>query len=166
LQKLIMGLGGMRTAWQRQTKDFGHTQGDKYSVLVFDNRGIGESGKPMMRYSTSEMARDVLELVDHVGWSAKRDLHVVGISMGGMIAQELVQSTRSGVLNLLSANMARRCLSLIELVACRWCPPPRILRTPRYVTMQLLLTKSKPIKLNKTGLLGEHLQQDNAIVSI
>jgi pimeloyl-ACP methyl ester carboxylesterase len=85
-----MGLGGIKSAWQRQTKDFGHTQGDKYSVLVFDNRGIGDSGKPLMRYSTLEMAKDVVELVDHVGWTGKRDLNVVGISMGGMIAQELV----------------------------------------------------------------------------
>lgn len=85
-----MGLGGFKTAWQRQTKDFSHTQADKYSSLIIDNRGVGESDKPMMRYSTSEMARDVLEVLDHIGWTEKRQLHVVGISMGGMIAQELV----------------------------------------------------------------------------
>lgn len=85
-----MGLGGFKTAWQRQTKDFSHTQADKYSSLIIDNRGVGESDKPMMRYSTSEMARDVLEVLDNIGWTEKRQLHVVGISMGGMIAQELV----------------------------------------------------------------------------
>jgi pimeloyl-ACP methyl ester carboxylesterase len=84
-----MGLGGMKTAWQRQTKDFGHSQGDTYSCLVYDNRGIGDSDKPMMRYSTSEMARDLIEILDHVGWAEDRSLHVTGISMGGMIAQEL-----------------------------------------------------------------------------
>lgn len=84
-----MGLGSLKTAWQRQTKDFGHTQGDKYSVLLIDNRGIGESDKPFMRYSTSEMAKDVIELVDHLGWTEERQLHAVGISMGGMICQEL-----------------------------------------------------------------------------
>ena len=85
-----MGLGGFKTAWQRQTKDFGHDQGSKYSCLIFDNRGIGESGKPIMRYSTSEMARDTFELLDHLGWKAMRQLHVIGVSMGGMIAQEMV----------------------------------------------------------------------------
>ncbi|KAF9741881.1 hypothetical protein PMIN06_008006 [Paraphaeosphaeria minitans] len=85
----VMGLGGMKYAWQRQTKDFAHTQGEKYSVLTLDNRGIGESDKPMFRYSTSEMAKDVIEVMDHVGWTGKRDCHVVGISMGGMIAQEM-----------------------------------------------------------------------------
>jgi predicted alpha/beta hydrolase len=85
-----MGLGGMKYAWQRQTKDFAHTKGDQYSSLVTDNRGIGDSDKPTSRYSTSEMAKDIVEVVDHIGWTGKRELHVIGISMGGMIAQEIV----------------------------------------------------------------------------
>ncbi|KAI9737575.1 MAG: hypothetical protein M1834_009730 [Cirrosporium novae-zelandiae] len=85
----IMGLAGFKTAWQRQTKDFGHDQGSKYQCLIFDNRGIGESDKPTMRYSTLEMAKDVVELLDYVGWTEKRQLHIIGVSMGGMIAQEL-----------------------------------------------------------------------------
>ena len=88
-----MGLGGLKSAWQRQTKDFGHTQGSTYSSLIIDNRGVGESDKPLMRYSTSEMARDILEVIDHIGWTAERQLNVIGISMGGMIAQELVRSS-------------------------------------------------------------------------
>jgi esterase/lipase len=87
-----MGLGGMKYAWQRQTKDFAHTKADQYSSLVLDNRGIGESDKPTMRYSTSDMAKDIVEVLDHIGWAGQRDLHVIGISMGGMIAQELVRS--------------------------------------------------------------------------
>ena len=85
-----MGLGAFKSAWQRQTKDFGHDESSKYSVLVFDNRGMGESDKPLMRYSTLEMAKDTIELIDHVGWTSERQLHVIGTSMGGMIAQELV----------------------------------------------------------------------------
>lgn len=84
-----MGLGGFKSWWQRQTKDFAHEQPDKYTVLVFDNRGLGDSDKPFMRYSTSEMARDTIELMNHLGWTRTRQLHVVGISMGGMIAQEI-----------------------------------------------------------------------------
>ncbi|KAH6858629.1 Alpha/Beta hydrolase protein [Alternaria alternata] len=85
----VMGLGGMKYAWQRQTKDFGHTKGDQYSSLVTDNRGIGDSDKPTSRYSTSAMAQDIVEVLDHVGWTGNRELHVIGISMGGMIAQEI-----------------------------------------------------------------------------
>ncbi|KAI5202735.1 alpha/beta-hydrolase [Aureobasidium subglaciale] len=100
----IMGLGGLKTSWQRQTKDFSHTQGSKYSSLVVDNRGMGESSKPLQRYSTSEMAKDLLEVIDHVGWTKERQLNLVGISMGGMIAQELAYMipNRIATLNLIS----------------------------------------------------------------
>lgn len=86
-----MGLGSLKRQWQRQTRDLGHAQALKYSCLILDNRGMGDSDKPRLRYSTSAMARDALEVVDHVGWTDARQLHVVGISMGGMIAQELVR---------------------------------------------------------------------------
>lgn len=58
---------------------------------MFDNRGMGESDKPLLRYTTSEMAKDVVEVLDHIGWTQERSVHVVGISMGGMISQELVR---------------------------------------------------------------------------
>ena len=105
-----MGLGSIKSAWQRQYKDFGHTQGDKYSCLVFDNRGIGESDKPAMRYTTSEMAKDTMELLEHVGWTEPRQLHVIGISMGGMIAQELAFAIphRIASLSLVSTTAALR----------------------------------------------------------
>lgn len=48
-----------------------------------DNRGVGNSDTPSGVYSTSEMAKDILELLEFVGWTADRSLHVVGISMGG-----------------------------------------------------------------------------------
>lgn len=82
----------MKYAWQRQTKDFAHTKGHQYSSLVTDNRGIGDSDKPTTRYSTSEMAKDLVEVIDHIGWTGSRELHIIGISMGGMIAQEMVSS--------------------------------------------------------------------------
>lgn len=87
-----MGLGTFKTGWQNQTKAFGHDRGSEYSCLILDNRGMGESDKPVMRYSTSEMAKDTMEVIDHVGWKSKRQLHVIGVSMGGMIAQELVRT--------------------------------------------------------------------------
>lgn len=84
-----MGLAGTLTSWQIQTNYFGHRPDNKYSVLVLDNRGIGRSDKPLARYTTSEMALDVIEVINHVGWSAPRQLNIMGISLGGMIAQEL-----------------------------------------------------------------------------
>ncbi len=96
-----MGLGAFRTAWKRQTRYFGHQHHDRYSSLVFDNRGLGKSDKPSCRYSTSEMARDILDLLSHLHWISFSDgrdnsdfgnhpkLNIIGVSMGGMIAQEL-----------------------------------------------------------------------------
>ncbi|KHN95553.1 uncharacterized protein MAM_06610 [Metarhizium album ARSEF 1941] len=86
---LVMGLAGTTTSWQVQTHHFGHVHGTQNSVLVLDNRGVGRSDKPLGRYTTSQMARDVLSVADHVGWTQPRQLNVVGISLGGMVAQEL-----------------------------------------------------------------------------
>lgn len=60
----------------------------RFQLTLF--AGMGLSDKPLLRYSTTEMAKDVLEIIDHLGWNAERELHVAGVSMGGMIAQELV----------------------------------------------------------------------------
>ncbi|CAJ0851715.1 5440_t:CDS:10, partial [Entrophospora sp. SA101] len=69
-----------------------------YQICVFDNRGVGWSGKklkqnyPIMNDSPSglyrEMACDAIDLLNEIGWTS--DVNLVGISMGGMISQELV----------------------------------------------------------------------------
>lgn len=86
----------------------GHYNGDRYSVLILDNRGMGESGKPLVRYSTSEMAKDIVEVLDHIGWTSPRQVHICGLSMGGMISQELgvLIPDRIATLNLLCTAAA------------------------------------------------------------
>ena len=37
---------------------------------------MGESSKPLMRYSTSQMAKDIIEVLEHVGWTGPRELHI------------------------------------------------------------------------------------------
>ncbi|KAI9664102.1 MAG: hypothetical protein M1821_007593 [Bathelium mastoideum] len=108
-----MGLGGLIATWQRQIKDFSHAQSDKYTSLVFDNRGMGQSDKPFMRYSTSEMAMDLIELLDHLGWTAQRQLHVIGVSMGGMIAQELALDISDRIASLQLVSTAARLVNTI-----------------------------------------------------
>jgi 3-oxoadipate enol-lactonase len=79
---LINGLADDLETWVYQVDDF---LGAGYRVLRFDNRGIGFSSAPVGPYSTGLMAADAKALVDHLGIS---DFHLMGVSMGGMIAQE------------------------------------------------------------------------------
>jgi len=79
---LIMGLGADSNAWLFQVPEFSK----HYRTIVFDNRGVGRSSKPPGPYTTAEMADDTAGLLDALGIGRT---HVVGVSMGGMIAQEL-----------------------------------------------------------------------------
>jgi 3-oxoadipate enol-lactonase len=54
-------------------------------VITFDNRGTGQSDKPMNGYSLGQQASDVVGLLDKLGLSC---CHILGFSMGGAIAQE------------------------------------------------------------------------------
>jgi len=80
----VMGLSASLRVWEIQVQYF--SKASDFQLCVFDNRGIGRSSSPTGRYTTSEMAKDALELVDHLGW---KSFHIAGISMGGMISQEL-----------------------------------------------------------------------------
>ncbi|ORX44946.1 alpha/beta-hydrolase [Hesseltinella vesiculosa] len=110
---MVMGLSTPCQAWENQTRYLAET--GKYTVIIFDNRGMGKSGKvfhkgngrslakethvisfflisdhtdvPSGLYSTSQMAHDAFDLMDHFGWTS--GVHLVGISMGGMIALEM-----------------------------------------------------------------------------
>jgi len=79
---LIMGLAADSTAWLFQIPDFAK----HYRTIAFDNRGVGRSSKPPGTYTIHQMADDTAGLLDALGIART---HVVGVSMGGMIAQEL-----------------------------------------------------------------------------
>jgi 3-oxoadipate enol-lactonase len=79
---LINGLADDLESWLEQMGDL---LGAGYRVLRFDNRGIGKSGRPKGPYTTAMMAADAKALVDHLGIAK---FHLIGVSMGGMIAQE------------------------------------------------------------------------------
>ncbi|KAF9072988.1 alpha/beta-hydrolase [Rhodocollybia butyracea] len=84
----IMGMNSSLFAWLPQVKYF--SRQPQYSVLVFDNRGVGNSSTPSRGpYTTSGMAEDAIVLLNYIGWTEPRSVHCVGLSLGGMIAQEL-----------------------------------------------------------------------------
>ena len=79
---LIQGLGADRRGWLMQRGALG----ERYRLLLVDNRGVGQSDHPPGPYDLNEMAEDVLAVMDEVGWGSA---HVMGASMGGVIAQIL-----------------------------------------------------------------------------
>jgi 3-oxoadipate enol-lactonase len=58
-----------------------------FDMVAYDQRGLGRTEKPDRSYSMAEYADDAAGLLDHLGWN---DALVVGVSFGGMVAQELV----------------------------------------------------------------------------
>lgn len=123
---MIMGLGGSNVAWGdnliRGLVDNG------YEVVIYDNRDTGAStsfddwGQPTLwlqllkhslrlpvnaPYHLNDMAADAVALMDSIGYSKA---HIVGVSMGGMIAQIVAarypQRTRS-LISIMSSTMAR-----------------------------------------------------------
>jgi pimeloyl-ACP methyl ester carboxylesterase len=79
----IMGFATDSTGWLLQTPAFA----ERHRTIVFDNRGVGRSDKPGGAYTIHEMADDAVALLDHLQIERA---DVLGLSMGGMIAQELV----------------------------------------------------------------------------
>ncbi|MDG7001292.1 MAG: alpha/beta hydrolase [Nitrososphaerota archaeon] len=79
---MISGFGSSQGSWWPQTRIFKK----HYRVITFDNLGVGKSDKPEGPYSTKMMAKDATGLMDYL---SIQKAHVLGASMGGMIAQEL-----------------------------------------------------------------------------
>lgn len=80
---LIQGMSGNHLAWG---KPFRSLLEAGFEVVAFDNRGIGLSGAVSEPFTIAEMAADTVGLLDALEIESA---HVLGISMGGMIAQEL-----------------------------------------------------------------------------
>jgi len=99
---LVMGLGGPMTWWDPELCEMLARAG--FYVVRFDNRDIGRSSKARGRvtratllrafaggrvrapYTLDDMAADTFGLMDHLGFESA---HLVGVSMGGMIAQTM-----------------------------------------------------------------------------
>jgi 3-oxoadipate enol-lactonase len=78
---LIAGYGSNSKSWFCQTPILSR----EYRVIIFDNRGAGRSDKPDYPYTMEMMADDVAGLLNAIG---VKNAHILGISMGGAIAQE------------------------------------------------------------------------------
>lgn len=79
---LIQGVGAIGNAWKPQVEALRH----RFSVITFDNRGIGASAVTEGRISIESMADDALAILDAEGITRA---HIVGHSMGGLIAMQV-----------------------------------------------------------------------------
>jgi pimeloyl-ACP methyl ester carboxylesterase len=129
---LVMGLGTQMIGWH---EDFCAELADRgFFVVRYDNRDVGRSSRfahvPPPRpieiatrrprrvaYTLADMAADGIGLLDHLEIERA---HVVGASMGGMVAQQMAASYRDRVLSL---------VSIMSSTGSRWSgqPAPRIL---------------------------------------
>jgi pimeloyl-ACP methyl ester carboxylesterase len=91
---LIMGYRLNSLAWPL---DFIEALTERFTVVLFDNRGTGKSDKPTFGYEIANMARDVCCLLDHLEIARA---NILGYSMGGAIAQEFVRQFPDRVLGL------------------------------------------------------------------
>jgi pimeloyl-ACP methyl ester carboxylesterase len=98
---LIMGFGAGADEWDALAEDLARD----HRVLAFDHAGLGGSGPVPNRLDMPTLVEHVDALLDHVGWDAA---HIVGMSMGGMVAQhyalERSERVRSASLLVSSAH--------------------------------------------------------------
>lgn len=121
---LIMGYRGNGYMWgeellQPLSRDF--------QVITFDNRGTGESDKPNAVYTIPMMADDAAGLLHHLGMARA---HVFGVSMGGMIAQEL------------ALRYPKRVTRLV--LGCTTCGGPHAIVAPLSVLEKLMAPPDMP----------------------
>jgi 3-oxoadipate enol-lactonase len=80
---LIQGMSGNHLSWG---EPFLTELEREFDVVAYDHRGVGHSSRVTDPFTIVDLAEDAAALLDALGWETA---HVVGISMGGMVAQEL-----------------------------------------------------------------------------
>ena len=111
---LIMGLAVSAKAWDRLPQ----LMAERFFVIAFDNRGTGKSLRRGFAYRMRQLADDAAHVLDAAG---VQQAHVFGISMGGMIAQELALRHPSRVRSLaLGATLASWRHGIAPTLRTKW----------------------------------------------
>jgi 3-oxoadipate enol-lactonase len=125
---MIPGLGATCTLWDSVTSDLSRS----FSLIMFDNRGLGRSVPKRAPQTLSDFAVDIVELMDHLQLERA---HVLGLSLGGIVAQQLAVDHPSRVDRLVLVSCANRfgpyLLEMAKLIgkALRHFPPDVFQRT-------------------------------------
>lgn len=110
---LITGLGADCSTWVFQVRDFSA----EYRTIVFDNRDAGRTDPSPGPYTVRTLARDAASLMDALGIERA---HVLGLSMGGYIAQELALERPEMVSGLVLASTAARIDQRGQIIVDTW----------------------------------------------
>ncbi|MHA1595260.1 MAG: alpha/beta fold hydrolase [Candidatus Baldrarchaeia archaeon] len=121
---MIMGLGANKDWWPPPMIS---ELSKKYKLILFDNRGAGRSDKPDVPYTIRMFADDTVGLMDALGIEKA---HIFGVSMGGMIAQEV------------AINYPERVEKLI--LGCTTCGGKRFVPPSEEVLQSLMKVPSVP----------------------
>jgi pimeloyl-ACP methyl ester carboxylesterase len=97
----LNGLCGDHAYWMGQLRALGR----RFRCLAVDNRDVGQSSYAAAGYTTADLAADTADLLDQLGLT---EAHVVGLSLGGMIAQELALARPELVRSLVLAGTLGR----------------------------------------------------------
>jgi 3-oxoadipate enol-lactonase len=104
---LISGFATDRLAWRSVQQIFAQ----QYQVLLFDNRGVGQSDTPDTPYSIDLFAADTIALIDTLGLKKP---HIIGHSMGGMVAQTIAHQYADKIKTITIAGSRCRSNKLTE----------------------------------------------------
>ncbi len=138
---LIMGLAAEGRGWENQIDPLAA----HHPVAWFDHRGVGRTRARPGRYSMALFTEDVRRLLDHLGWDRA---HVVGVSMGGMIAQHV------------ALTFPERLISLSLIVTHAGGRRPRLPRPPgiaRFARVAVLPGRGRVAALERLLFPAEHL---------
>lgn len=82
----MLFIGGTGWDMRQHPNPLGSVLPQQFDFILYDQRGMGQSGKPEGPYSMAQFAEDASQLITAFGWHRA---HIVGYSFGGMVAQEL-----------------------------------------------------------------------------
>jgi 3-oxoadipate enol-lactonase len=132
----VMGLAADTLSWALQVPAFA----ERHHTIIFDNRDVGQSSQVDAPYDLADMADDALALADALSLES---FHLLGVSMGGAIAQELAlaapERVRTLTLAVTFAGGGRYAAALAE----SWGERAMMLTREQRVDELLLLTLSE-----------------------
>lgn len=82
----LLCISGTGADLRNKPNIFDSALADEFEILAYDQRGLGQTSRPDIPYTMADYAEDAAALLEKLGW---QHCHVMGISFGGMVAQEL-----------------------------------------------------------------------------